>query len=69
MSTLVRLGDRMLARLVPKITARAEVSWTEICYCRCGIDRASSTPVCYKYIRRCYSDSGCSSCFKSGRCG
>lgn len=68
MSKLERLGERMLARLVPKATAHAAVSWIELCYCKCGIDAPGDTPRCTRVNRICYSDSGCSNCYHTNQC-
>lgn len=52
---LRRTGDRVLGILVPKVSAKADTSWTEHCYCK---------PM-WDYRRTCYvvgGTSGCSAC-------
>jgi hypothetical protein len=38
------LGDRVLARLVPKATAKADSSYYSFCYCR---ERSKSRKLCH----------------------
>ncbi|MDP9844059.1 hypothetical protein [Streptosporangium lutulentum] len=49
---LARLGDRVLEKLAPKATAKADTSYYEACYCR---ERT-------KYRKLCHVVGGRSSC-------
>lgn len=57
-----RLGDRVLERLVPKATAKADVSYWQTCYC---------TADHVKYIKYCHTVggmTGCGACQRAGGC-
>ncbi|MBB6346448.1 hypothetical protein ACWGH8_13925 [Nonomuraea muscovyensis] len=49
---LGRFGDRLLERLVPSATARADTTFREYCYCR----------YTYKHYRTCHVVGGTTSC-------
>ncbi|MEH1166254.1 hypothetical protein V6V47_12790 [Micromonospora sp. CPCC 205539] len=58
---LGNLGDRMLERLVPKATAKADVSWYRQCYCSNHV----------AYIQLCHTVggmTGCGTCYRGGGC-
>jgi hypothetical protein len=47
-----RFADRMLERLVPKTTAKADTTFWRTCYCAGGVKR----------IQRCHTAGGSTSC-------
>ncbi|MEU5342470.1 MULTISPECIES: hypothetical protein [unclassified Streptomyces] len=51
-STIARIGDRVLERLIPKATAQADTSFYQRCYCR-GLE---------EYKKLCHVVGGTSSC-------
>ncbi|GAA4671711.1 hypothetical protein [Phytohabitans rumicis] len=50
--SLLRFADRMLERLVPKATAKADSTYWVTCYCSGGT----------KWIKRCHNINGTTSC-------
>ncbi|AWS43111.1 hypothetical protein [Streptosporangium sp. 'caverna'] len=56
------LGDRVLARLVPKATAKADTSYYAHCYCR---ERSKFRKLCFVVG----GTTGCGACTAYALCG
>ncbi len=62
LNAIQRLGDRIIGRLVPEVTAEAfEVKWTHDCGC------FWDSPGYVRKMSECYPQ-GCTACYVTGPC-